>query len=828
MFSSVEKDHISSETTPRWLPFLLIALGVATLFFGSWSFFGYKSFCDESIATRLYHLGALFEFSEANVGLPHCYDHWQTEVARFTGPAATITGVVWLLTEFLRDPIDRLRLRWFSDHTVIIGFGEKGKVRAAEAASSGGQVVAIENAPGENSHAVAARHGVVLLIDDGCHDGALSRVRLPHAARFVVATGDDSRNLSIAQAIAQRVRKERPANREIEIEASVSDPLLHRALDVDGAGGLVDAFCMEDIAAYQLCEAARFPAVADLLGQRQIHIAMLGFDRFGVSAAAQILRSSQTADLGVTRFTILSKDAVAARNLLLLSFPGIEDITEIAYLAVEPRVAAINGPLMGEIEAVAPITAIVVLGERSADTLPVALAVREASRRTGHWKAPIFFGAEHAASLTGFPRSIAEEKRFSKVLHPFEISSHLCMRKQADERDRVAREFHECYLRTFEQMQAKGQKPSSASQALVPWRQLARTYRLANRRAADHITAKLLSAGCVSPPGSPSATQGFDLLAEEGALERLAELEHLAWSIDRQLDGWRPGKIRDDLRWIHDCLVPYAELREETKELDRAQIRELNVGRLPRIASDATIGKTLVRFDLWVGLIGSPSLTRAEADWAKHALSHTVLPRLLAAHPEHNFTLLSALAPGADLISTKTILEGLAAQQIQHRLLVTEAVPVKEFVEQFETPWRNGAVGDLDLSARGLSWPQARSALTACVAEIEGGVACERILELDSAPLGADQLVREAGTWRQNAYIIQRAHVVIAIIKPAPSDEPGETGEAIAWRRNRLAMPETMPTYAPRPNRAAPGFPGLFVLNVEKRTISEEPVGGDD
>ena len=220
----------------------------------------------------------------------------------------------------------------------------------------------------------------------------------------------------IAQAIAERVRAERPGNCEIEV--SLGDPLIRRAFDVGAADGLIDAFAIEDIAAYRLCEVARFFAVADLLGQRRMHIVMLGFDRLGVSIAAQILRSGQTADLGITRITILSASTAANRDLLLRSYPGIEDVAEIVHAAADPAAAAIGSPLMDEIEAAAPITAVIVLGGRTADTLPVALAVREASRRSGRWMAPIFLAAEHAAALTGLLHPIGEEKRFSKVLHP--------------------------------------------------------------------------------------------------------------------------------------------------------------------------------------------------------------------------------------------------------------------------------------------------------------------------------------------------------------------------------------------------------------------------
>jgi hypothetical protein len=801
---------------------ILIGLGVVTLVCGVWGFFGIGPVCDDSLLDRFYRLGALFEFSEVNLKIGECYPYPQIELARFTGPAATIVLLIRVLMEVLRGPLERLRLQHFSGHTVIVGFGEKGKVRALEAVSRGAQVVAIDNAPGETSHAVAARNRIVLVVGDAQAIGGapmrgpLSRVRLRQAARFVIATGDDSRNLSIAQVIAGQIRRE--PGTDCEIEVSLGDPLIRRALDANSEDGLIDAFAIEDSAAHRLCESARFFAVADLLGQRRMHIVMLGFDRLGVSLAAQILRSSQVADLEATRISILASDPAAARDMLLLSYPGIEAVAEIAYVAADPRSVAVNGALMAEIEAVAPVTAIVVLGGRSADTLPVALAVRDATHRMNLWMAPLFFGIEHAATLMGFSRPIDTEMRLSRVLHPFEISAHLCTHEYNEERDRVAREIHESYRVAFAQMQAAGQKPSTQSEALVPWRQLKRTYCQANRRAADHIAAKLLSAGCVVPHGPPSVTEHFDLLADDGALERLAALEHDVWAADRELDGWRSGKTRDESRRIHDCLIPYAELPEATKELDRAQIRELNAARLPRVQTLSASGKTLVRFDLWVGLFGARALTHAEADWVKEALLQTILPRLLDAHPEHNVTLLSPLAPGADLIATKAMLEGLTSRKVQHRLLVIEAVPMRAVVDQFEVPWRNGMVGDLELTSQGLTWPQARDALKACIAN----VASERVVELDTVSLGAGQEACEAGYRRQNAYIVQRAHVVIAIVKAPLSDMPGGTGEAIEWRRDRAAMPETMPIYKPRPNRAAPGFPSLIVVNVGERKITDE------
>ena len=57
-------------------------------------------------------------------------------------------------------------------------------------------------------------------------------------------------------------------------------------------------------------------------------------------------------------------------------------------------------------------------------------------------------------------------------------------------------------------------------------------------------------------------------------MEKLAELEHRRWMVDRRLSGWRHGPARDNTARLHPDLIPYADLDDYTKELDRAIVRE--------------------------------------------------------------------------------------------------------------------------------------------------------------------------------------------------------------------------------------------------------------
>lgn len=56
-------------------------------------------------------------------------------------------------------------------------------------------------------------------------------------------------------------------------------------------------------------------------------------------------------------------------------------------------------------------------------------------------------------------------------------------------------------------------------------------------------------------------------------VEALARRVHEAWMRSRAEQGWQYGSQRNDKRRLHPCLVPYDDLLENEKEIDRATVR---------------------------------------------------------------------------------------------------------------------------------------------------------------------------------------------------------------------------------------------------------------
>ena len=69
---------------------------------------------------------------------------------------------------------------------------------------------------------------------------------------------------------------------------------------------------------------------------------------------------------------------------------------------------------------------------------------------------------------------------------------------------------------------------------------------------------------------APVDTTGVVLPEEVISLgEKIAENVHDVWAVGRINQGWTYGKVRDDEKKQHPCLVPYSELSDSEKVYDR-------------------------------------------------------------------------------------------------------------------------------------------------------------------------------------------------------------------------------------------------------------------
>jgi len=112
----------------------------------------------------------------------------------------------------------------------------------------------------------------------------------------------------------------------------------------------------------------------------------------------------------------------------------------------------------------------------------------------------------------------------------------------------------------------------------VPYDELAPVHQEDNRAAARRIpdVLALVGLGLATRREAKSRKKPSDeqiTRSIESNVERLAEAEHDGWAAQREKNGWRFGKERDDERKLHPLMVPYCDLPEQEKEKDRNAVR---------------------------------------------------------------------------------------------------------------------------------------------------------------------------------------------------------------------------------------------------------------
>lgn len=105
------------------------------------------------------------------------------------------------------------------------------------------------------------------------------------------------------------------------------------------------------------------------------------------------------------------------------------------------------------------------------------------------------------------------------------------------------------------------------------WESLPDDLKYSNMRQARRILDKLRLIGCtVMPKGSGSCRVSR---FTDGEIELLAEAEHDFWVRERLSQGWKYGAKKDVDKKISPYLVPYEQLDEEAKQLDRDTVMNI-------------------------------------------------------------------------------------------------------------------------------------------------------------------------------------------------------------------------------------------------------------
>lgn len=703
-------------------------------------------------------------------------------------------GSLWVV---FRSRLVAWRAARLRGHIAVIGDGDDAADLAATLAMSA-RVLLVSDGETRGRHLAIPRDPTVT--------GLIASAGLAEARAVVVMLADERQNAAIATAIATgRAGAARPV-----IWARIADELLaDRVSGVVSGAARILVFDEAQMVARDLF--ARHPAhaIAERVAAPRVHFLVAGFGRLGHAVAEEAVFSGIATGFERPMVTVLDRDATALGALYREGRPALELAADFAFIDA-PFSAARQGPALGRAvlaalaarDDIAPVTGIVICLGDDAANIRLALALPDIRRREGRYSAPAFIEAGDGAAGTLFDP--AADAPVSELVRPTRLIASDIL--DAAQRDEAARQLHAAYL---------GAAGRSAA-ASTDWLHLPETYRRANRRSADHIAAKLFSLGLTSEhdahaPISVEATAHAATIAPlaasptGAALDTLAALENRRWIADRVIDGWAAGE-RDDDRKLHPLLRDggYAALPPVEQAKDRQQVATI----LSAVAASKGAG---VRREIRLALAGHRDLSPAEEARGAAELVALLAPGL--ARADLAVTLVSPLAPGADMALCEAFVGALAGKAGEVRLLVPEAAPWPLVVEIAAREATGGVEAERAFIAR---MAERRAALAGRVARFDR-------VRIGFAGATDDSYRRNDGLFlkslqRANAYLVRRSDRIALLWDGEVARGPGGTGEIAAF----WSAPDSIPAEAdvPQSSRHGPPEPG----NLYLATVSRKPL----
>ena len=136
-------------------------------------------------------------------------------------------------------------------------------------------------------------------------------------------------------------------------------------------------------------------------------------------------------------------------------------------------------------------------------------------------------------------------------------------------REDIAKAIHENFRQTLKKLPDEFRNTSTND---CEWDGLTEEFKHDNRLQADDIIEKLVAIDCSLEPLGMSS-EGLSFTQDE--IEMLARKEHLRWMNNKLSSGWVYGEVKDVGKKISPFILPWDELSEETKELDRDPVRAI-------------------------------------------------------------------------------------------------------------------------------------------------------------------------------------------------------------------------------------------------------------
>ncbi len=502
---------------------------------------------------------------------------WELEVSRLLSPLIASYVAIKALAVIFWEQFQLLRLKFFRNHVVICGMGRKGSLLTYRLCDLGYRVVAIELEEDNVVLDQIRNKGAIVLTGDATDLKQLRQAYVKRAEYLIAVCGDDGVNAQVATN-SQKLSMGRKG-KVLTCIVHITDPRLTRLLIENQVETKeLDTFRLEFFNIFErgahswLKEYPPFDKQGRTNGL-QPHLLIVDADYMGENLVCKAAKKWNDLSLETNerlRITLIDKQADEKKKSLYLRYPQLEKACDLISYEMDIESAEfLRGDFLFDEKEGCDFTSIFVCVDDDSLGQSTALTLLNHVREC---KIPIVIRMASDSGLAALLPPEKERDLGHAQIYAFGLLDRTC---QPDlvlggTNEILARAIHDDYVK---HQQEKGETPA-VNPSMVPWRELPEHLRESNRRQADNIGMKLKAVGCYVAPLTDWDAGLFEFSADE--IELMAQIEHERWVLDRIRAGWKHTKGQKNIKKKKSpYLVPWGELSEEIKELDRNTVGAL-------------------------------------------------------------------------------------------------------------------------------------------------------------------------------------------------------------------------------------------------------------
>lgn len=503
------------------------------------------------------------------------YVPWQLNVARFLMPALAAYAAIQALLAIFSKQWQMFMIRFYRNHVVICGLGERGLRLAKDFSLYGFRVVVIEGTKDNSLVEQCRRLGTVVLFGDATKRGLLRRAGV-HKAKYLVAVcADDGTNAEIALKARDIVRNRKGQDLTVfvhMIDLELCNLLRGWELSAEAQSFRLEFFNVHERGARLML--ATYTALSDVskMLNGTPRMLLVGLGKLGRSLLVQAARDWHMKRLPAMNrlwIAVIDKSAESKAELLRMQYPQLEKACEIETWQIDENDPEFEkAAFLFDDEGNLKIDAIFICFDDDVHALVSALTLYH---KTKEHKVPIIARMGQESGLATMIRNERYSLGFEDI-HTFGLLDQTCNLESllGGTHEVIARAIHYDYVNSRKQ----AGENSRTNPSMVDWNDLPETLKESNRHQAAHIEVKMKAIGCGIQPLNDWEAASFRF--ESGEIEQLAELEHQRWVEERRQNGWRfkPG-LKNIAKKTSPHMVPWEDLSWEIKESDRYMVRNL-------------------------------------------------------------------------------------------------------------------------------------------------------------------------------------------------------------------------------------------------------------